>query len=140
MLWQILISLAVGVAALYILLVALLWRAHRRDPDTAHLRDALRLLPDLLRLLRRLAADPTLPRGVRVRLLLLIGYLVSPIDLIPDFIPVLGYADDALVVAIALRSVTRHAGPDAIARHWPGTTSGLDVIQRLAGTKPRITN
>jgi hypothetical protein len=58
---QILISLAVGVAALYILQVALLWRAHRRDPGTAQLRDALRLLPDLLRLLRRLAADPTCP-------------------------------------------------------------------------------
>jgi uncharacterized membrane protein YkvA (DUF1232 family) len=127
--WEILIS----PAALYLLLIVLLWRAHRRDPDTAHLRDALRLLPDLLRLIRRLAADPTVPRGVRVRLLLLAGYLASPIDLIPDFVPVLGYADDALIVAIALRSVTRHAGPDAIARHWPGTPTGLQLIQRLAG-------
>jgi len=72
--WQILISLAAGLAALSLLLIVLLWRAHRRDPDTAHLRDALRLLPDLLRLIRRLAADPTVPRGVRVRLLLLAGY------------------------------------------------------------------
>jgi uncharacterized membrane protein YkvA (DUF1232 family) len=131
--WQPLISLAAGVAALYLLVIILLWRAHRRDPDTTTLRDALRLLPDLLRLLRRLAADPSLPRGVRVRLLVLLGYLASPIDLIPDFIPVLGYADDAIVVAISLRSVTRHAGPDAIARHWPGTPSGLQLVLRLAG-------
>jgi uncharacterized membrane protein YkvA (DUF1232 family) len=131
--WQLLTSLAAGIAALYPLLIILLWRAHRRDPDTTRLRDALRLLPDLLRLLRRLTANPTLPRGVRVRLLLLPGYLAAPIDPIPDVIPVLGYADDAIIVAIALRSVTRHAGPDAIARHWPGTPTGLQLVQRLAG-------
>jgi uncharacterized membrane protein YkvA (DUF1232 family) len=54
-------------------------------------------------------------------LVLLIAYLASLIDLIPDFIPVLGYAEDAIIVAVALRSVIRHAGPDAIERHWPGT-------------------
>lgn len=56
-------------------------------------REALRLLPDVLRLLPRLAADRSLPRGVRVRLALLLAYLASPIDLVPDFIPVIGYAD-----------------------------------------------
>lgn len=80
------------------------------------MREALRLLPDGIRLLRRLAADPALPRGVRVRLWLLLGYLLLPFDLIPDFIPVLGYADDALVVALALRSITRRAGADALPR------------------------
>jgi len=131
--WQILISIVAGVAVLYAVLIALLWRAGRRAGNGAQLRDAVRLLPDLLRLLRRLAADSTLPRGVRLRLLLLIGYLAMPIDLIPDFIPVLGYADDAIIVALALRSVTRAAGPEAIARHWPGTWIGLKVVQRLAG-------
>jgi len=131
--WQILISIVAGVAVLYAVLIALLWRAGRRAGNGAQLRDAVRLLPDLLRLLRRLAADSTLPRGVRLRLLLLIGYLAMPIDLIPDFIPVLGYADDAIIVALALRSVTRAAGPEAIARHWPGTSIGLKVVQRLAG-------
>jgi uncharacterized membrane protein YkvA (DUF1232 family) len=52
----------------------------------------------------------------------------------PDFIPIIGYADDAIIVAIALRSVIRHAGPHAIERHWPGTGDGLNAIQRLAGT------
>ena len=133
--WQILVGILAGLALVYLVLAGLLWHAYRRDANTSLLRESLRLLPDLVRLLRRLAADPTLPRGVRIRLGLLIVYLASPIDLIPDFVPVLGYADDALIVAIALRSVTRHAGPQAIDRHWPGTPDGLRVIHRLAGTR-----
>jgi len=133
--WQILFGIIARLAWMYVVLAGLLWRAYRDDANTSLLTESLRLLPDLVRLLRRLAADPTLPRGVRIRLGLLIVYLASPIDLIPDFIPVLGYADDALIVAIALRSVTRHAGPQAIDRHWPGTPDGLRVIHRLAGTR-----
>jgi uncharacterized membrane protein YkvA (DUF1232 family) len=56
-----------------------------------------------------------------------------PIDLVPDFIPVLGYADDVVVVAIVLRSVIRAAGPEALERHWPGTPEGLRVIHTLCG-------
>lgn len=117
----------------YVVLLALLWRYARAHPDTVSMRDALRLLPDLVRLIRRLAADKTVPTGVRVRLVLLLVYLVSPIDLVPDFIPVIGYADDAVVVALVLRSVTRRAGPDALARHWPGTPQGLQLVEQLAG-------
>jgi uncharacterized membrane protein YkvA (DUF1232 family) len=131
--WHIALGVAAGLAVLYLALLAALWRAGRRDPDASSLREALRLLPEVLRLLRRLAGDRDLPRGVRIRLILLIAYLASPIDLIPDFVPVLGYADDAIIVAVALRSVIRHAGPAAIERHWPGTPEGLRTIQRLAG-------
>jgi uncharacterized membrane protein YkvA (DUF1232 family) len=122
-----------GLLLVWLVLVVCLWRAVRGTPDHASLREALRLLPDLIRLLRRLAGDPGVPRGVRVRLALLLAYLLMPIDLIPDFIPVLGYADDAIVVTIALRSVTRHAGPAALDRHWPGTPAGLATLRRLAG-------
>jgi uncharacterized membrane protein YkvA (DUF1232 family) len=97
----------------------------------------LRLLPDLLRLLRRLAGDVDLPLGVRIRLWLLLAYLVVPIDLIPDFIPVVGYADDAIIVALALRSVARRAGPQALERHWPGTPGGLAAVMRAAGIASR---
>ena len=131
--WRILLGLVAGIALLYLLLVAYLWRAYRRNPDAVRMREALRLLPDLVRLISRLAADPGLPRGIRIRLLLLGLYLASPIDLIPDFIPVLGYADDAVIVAFTLRSVTRRAGADAIERHWPGTPEGLRLVKRLAG-------
>jgi uncharacterized membrane protein YkvA (DUF1232 family) len=109
-------------------LVVALWFA---KPDEIDVRNAMRLLPDLLRLLKRLASDPTMPRGVRVRLALLLAYLALPVDLIPDFIPVLGYADDAIVVAFVLRSVTRRAGPEALAKHWPGTPDGLLAVRRL---------
>jgi uncharacterized membrane protein YkvA (DUF1232 family) len=68
---------------------------------------------------------------VRIRLALLIGYLALPIDLIPDFIPVIGYADDAIIVALVLRSATRSAGPDALDKHWPGTPEGLQALKRL---------
>ena len=98
----------------------------------ARLKETVRLLPDLLRLFRRLAADRTLPLAVRARLVLLIAYLASPIDLIPDVIPVIGYLDDALVV-LALRSVARRAGPERLRAQWPGTDAGFAAVARLAG-------
>ncbi|MBA4101678.1 MAG: hypothetical protein C0488_05530, partial [Arthrobacter sp.] len=88
--------------------------------------------PDLLRLVRRLAADRTLAAGVRVRLVLLLAYLLLPIDLVPDFVPVIGYADDAVIVALVLRSVLKRAGPGALERHWPGSPAGLEIILRAA--------
>jgi uncharacterized membrane protein YkvA (DUF1232 family) len=72
-----------------------------------------------------------MPRGVRIRLALLLGYLALPFDLIPDFVPVLGYADDAIIVALVLRSVTRTAGDNALAKHWPGTPEGLAALNRM---------
>ncbi len=92
----------------------------------------------MLRLVRRLATDPTLPRGVRIRLGLLLAYLACPIDLIPDFIPVLGYADDAIIVTAVLRGVVRRAGIDAVRAHWPGTDDGFAAIARLTGLR-RVT-
>jgi uncharacterized membrane protein YkvA (DUF1232 family) len=64
---------------------------------------------------------------------LLLAYLAFPIDLIPDFIPVLGYADDAIIVTAVLRSVVRRAGIDAVRAHWPGTDDGFTAITLLAG-------
>jgi uncharacterized membrane protein YkvA (DUF1232 family) len=128
--WTTLIAVVAGFVLLWFaLLIAL---AVTRPADL-RVTEILRLLPDTVVLLRRLAADPDLPRGVRVRLLLLLVYLVLPVDLIPDFIPVLGYADDAIVVALALRSVTRRAGSEALDKHWPGSTESLQAVQRLAG-------
>ena len=135
--WQTLLGVVAGVLLIYLMLLALLWGYARRHPDTVSMRDALRLLPDLLRLIRRLAADKTVPRGVRIRLVLLLIYLASPIDLVPDFIPVIGYADDILVVALVLRSVIRRAGPGALDRHWPGSPAGLHLLHRLARTPTR---
>jgi len=132
--WRAALGALAGLLLVYAVLLALLFAYARAHPETVTARDALRLLPDVIRLVRRLAADPTVPRAVRIRLVLLLAYLASPVDLVPDVVPVLGYADDAVLVALVLRSVVRHAGPDALTRHWPGTPAGLDLVRRLAGT------
>jgi uncharacterized membrane protein YkvA (DUF1232 family) len=125
-------DLALGVvAALVLAWLALVIGLILVRPRGGLLREALRLLPDVLRLIRRLAADKTLPHGVRIRLVLLLAYLAIPIDLIPDFVPVLGYADDAIIVTAVLRSVVRRSGLDAIRAHWPGTDDGFAAVVRL---------
>lgn len=128
--WPVLMGTLGGLLLLWLVLLVVLWRT---APNQTGLREALRLLPDAVRLIRRLAGDRSLPRGVRVRLVLLLAYLALPFDLVPDFIPVLGYADDAVVVVLVLRSVARSAGPQALERHWPGTPEGLAAVHRLAG-------
>jgi uncharacterized membrane protein YkvA (DUF1232 family) len=119
-----------ALAVMWLLLVGALVVAR---PDRAALGEAVRLLPDLLRLLGRLARDPAVPRGARVRLWLALAYLAVPVDLVPDVVPVLGYADDAIVVAAVLRSVVRRAGTATVRRHWPGTPDGFAAVTRLAG-------
>jgi uncharacterized membrane protein YkvA (DUF1232 family) len=113
--WSGLAGVLGGLLVLWIVLVVGLWLLR---PARTSVRDVLRLLPDLVRLLRRLARDSTLPRGIRLRLWLLLGYLALPFDLIPDVVPVVGYADDAMVVVLTLRSVIRTSG-FAAARHEP---------------------
>lgn len=132
--WEALIAVIGGIALIYAALLVLLALYARRHPETVGMKDALRLLPDLVTLLRRLVADRTLHRGIRVRLVLLLGYLLMPIDLVPDFLPVIGYADDVIIVALVLRSVIRRAGNEPLERHWPGSPSGLALVWRLAGT------
>lgn len=119
------------VLALLALAVLVLVQTGRR-PET---RALVMLVPDCLVLFRRLAADPTTPRRSKLLLVALIGYLAMPFDLMPDFIPVLGQLDDAIVVAMALRAVLRASGPDRVRRHWPGAPSTLDGILRLAGCR-----
>ena len=120
-------------AALLLAWLALVVALVLARPRGALLTEALRLLPDVLRLIRRLAADPDLPRGARIRLGALLVYLAVPIDLIPDFIPVLGYADDAIIVTAVLRSVVRRAGIGAVRARWPGTDDGFAALARLTG-------
>jgi uncharacterized membrane protein YkvA (DUF1232 family) len=132
--WDLVIGLVVALAVSWLALVVALAVIR---PRGGLLRESLRLLPDMLRLVRRLAADRTLPRGVRIQLGLLLAYLAFPLDLIPDFIPVLGYADDAIIVAAVLRSVVRRAGMAAVERHWPGSADGLAALVRLTGLSER---
>lgn len=126
---------AIGAAAAllvcWLLLIAALFRGNRRHGGTV--AEALRLLPDLVRLLRRVAGDPSLPVAVRARIWGLLVYLALPIDLVPDIIPVLGYADDAIITVIVLRGVVRRIGLDGLRRRWPGTEHGFQALAQLAG-------
>ena len=126
--WMIPVSLGAALILVWLALAVTFWIL---KPDDVGITDLLRLLPDTLRLLKRLAADPEMPRRIRVVLAGLLVFLASPIDLIPDFIPVLGYADDVIITAVVLRWVTRSAGPQALATHWPGTPDGLAALCRL---------
>jgi uncharacterized membrane protein YkvA (DUF1232 family) len=101
--------------------------------QTPHARAVARFVPDCAVLFSRLARDTRVPRRHKALLVALVGYLALPFDLIPDFIPIAGQFDDAIIVALALRSVVRQAGPELIHEHWPGPDSSLILIQRLAG-------
>lgn len=125
-------DVAIGVgAALILAWVALIAGLAMLRPRGGLLHEALRMLPDVLRLIRRLAADKTLPAGVRMRLWVLLAYVALPFDVIPDFIPVLGYADDAVIVIAVLRSIVRRAGVRAVREHWPGSDDGFNALCRV---------
>jgi uncharacterized membrane protein YkvA (DUF1232 family) len=126
---DVVLSVLGTLVVLWVAGMLLLWW---RRPTDFRLGDALRLLPDVIGLVRRLAGDTSLPRGVRIRIWLLVAYLAMPIDLVPDFVPVLGQADDVILVALVLRSVVRRAGPEAVERHWRGGDAGLAVVRRMA--------
>lgn len=127
--WTIAIGVLSAFAVIWLILAVAFWLMRPK----ATMQDLVRLLPDVLRLLKRLAADPELPRRIRIALLALIAFVVSPIDLIPDAIPVIGFADDVIIVGLALRWVSRTAGPGALAEHWPGTPDGLATLCKLCG-------
>ena len=123
----ILIALAAAVA-LYALLVGALLLAGRRTDARAWAG----FIPDCVVLVRRLMRDPRVPRSRKLLLGALIAYLALPIDLIPDFIPVAGQLDDAIVVALVLRSVLRAGGRELLREHWPGPARSLAVVERLS--------
>jgi len=115
-----------AVAAVYIAAVAALYLAGRRSAA----REVATLLPNLLALFRGLVRDPRVPRGSRLLLLFGAAWVASPIDLIPEFIPLLGPLDDAVVAALILRHVLRSAGEDVVAEHWRGDPA---TLARLLG-------
>ena len=78
------------------------------------------------------AVDREVPARCKVALVALVAYLASPIDLVPDFLPVIGVLDDAIVVALTLRWIVRVTGPDRVRRHWRGSARGLELVLRVA--------
>lgn len=128
MIGDILIASLLSLGALWIALIV--WVVASR-PSAAAIRDGIRLLPDILRLLRRVARDPESPRLLRMWMWLTLGYLAFPLDLIPDFLPGIGQADDIVLMALAIRAMVRHVGSERVRQQWPGTDSGLAMLWRL---------
>jgi uncharacterized membrane protein YkvA (DUF1232 family) len=120
--------LAAAALALYALAVAALVLAGRRTDARA----LAGFVPDCLVLVRRLLGDPRVPRSRKLLCAALAAYLALPFDLVPDFIPVAGQLDDAILVALVLRSVLRAAGTDLLAEHWPGPERSREAVRRLA--------
>jgi uncharacterized membrane protein YkvA (DUF1232 family) len=115
-------------AVLYLAFIALLLIGGKR----AHARALARFVPDCAVLFGRLLRDPRLARRHKLLVGALLVYLATPFDLVPDFIPVVGQLDDAIIVALVLRRVLRGAGRGLLAEHWPGPVESLALLMRLA--------
>ena len=96
------------------------------------MKELLRALPDLGRLLVRLVADPILPRAAKIALGAALVYLASPIDLIPDFIPFVGYIDDLLIAALVVDGIVNWVDRGLLLKYWPGTPDSLERVARAA--------
>jgi uncharacterized membrane protein YkvA (DUF1232 family) len=124
----------VGIGAVAVVygafVVALVLLGRRGDA-----RALVTFIPDCIVLVTRLARDERVPRRHKLLLLALVGYLALPFDLVPDFIPVAGQLDDAIVVALVLRHFVRDSGEDLIRELWPGPEQSLELILRLARPK-----
>ena len=123
-------AIAAGVIALalYLIFVLVLFVAGRRTDARA----LAGFIPDCIVLFKRLLGDPRVSRWRKVVIVGLIAYLAMPIDLVPDFIPVAGQLDDAIIVAFVLRTALRSGGPQMLRQHWPGPDSSLALVSRLA--------
>ena len=123
-----LLIVAVCVLVVYAAFVVALIVAGRRGGA----RDVARFIRDCIVLVRRLLGDPRVPRRHKLLLGALVGYLALPFDLVPDFIPIAGHLDDALLVVLALRAVLRGSG-ELLREHWPGPESSLALVLRFVG-------
>jgi uncharacterized membrane protein YkvA (DUF1232 family) len=123
-------AIIIGLVAAWLALLLILWLIRPRGVGA---RELARLVPDILRLVRDLVTDRSTPGGVRIALVVLLVWLISPIDLVPEFIPVLGPLDDVIVAVVVLRYVRRRLGDEELRGRWRGTDDGYRVLTRFLG-------
>ena len=119
------LTVLLGLVAAWALVILLLWRAR---PRGIQLRTLVSVVPDVVRLARSILSDPAVPLRVRLALVGLVAWLVSPIDLVPEFIPIVGPIDDVVVAVLVLRYVRRRLGDDDLRRRWSGSPEGLEAL------------
>jgi uncharacterized membrane protein YkvA (DUF1232 family) len=127
---RLIIGIVAGIAALWVAVLVLFWLFR---PRGVAVREVLAIVPDVLRLLRSLIGDRSAPLDVRVVLVGLVAWIISPIDLIPEFIPVLGPIDDIVVAVVAMRFVRRRMGVEDLRRRWSGSPDGFALLLRVIG-------
>jgi uncharacterized membrane protein YkvA (DUF1232 family) len=125
------LEIALGVLVLWAAMLAIFWVVRPKGVPVSSL---LRLIPDVLRLLRSLIGDRSVALDVRLVLVGLVAWIVSPIDLIPEFIPVIGPLDDIVVAVAALRYVRRRLGVAELRRRWAGTPEAFELLTRVIGS------
>src|SRR3954465_14224995 len=123
--WLVALLVAVGI---YVVLVAALIASGRRVAA----KELALLVPNLVLLFKDLLRDPVVPRGPKIALGIGVVWLISPIDLLPEFLPVLGPLDDAVVAALVLRYLVKRAGVGVVRSHWRGDPAPLTPILRAA--------
>jgi uncharacterized membrane protein YkvA (DUF1232 family) len=126
------LAAAAGVWLLAVLLLVLLGRRSQAKEFAA-------FLPNLVMLFKGLAKDHRVPRGSKLLLLVGAVWFASPIDLIPEFVPVAGPLDDAIVAVLILRHILKKAGRNVVAEHWRGDPAVLERLLRLTGVRPEGT-
>jgi uncharacterized membrane protein YkvA (DUF1232 family) len=126
-----LVGILAVLVVVYVALIALIVAGSRQWD----VRMIARLVPYCAILFKRLLGDPRVPSRWKVASGLALIYLALPIDLVPDFIPVAGQLDDAIIVAAALRTVVRHADPQLLREHWAGSDQSFGLLLRLAGSR-----
>ena len=128
---RVVVGIVASLIGLWVAMLVLFWALRPRGVPA---RQIIGVIPDVLRLLRSLIGDGSTPLDVRVVLVGLVAWIVSPIDLIPEFIPVLGPLDDVVVGIVAMRYVRRRVGIEALRARWTGTPDGFDLLTRIIGS------
>jgi uncharacterized membrane protein YkvA (DUF1232 family) len=127
----VLVSAVAGLLLVWVLLLVLLWLLR---PKGVPARELLRVVPDLLRLTRSLLTDGDVPLDVRIVVLGALIWVVSPIDPVPEFIPIIGWLDEVIVVVVALRYVRYRLGATTLQERWQGSEEGFTILTTVMGS------
>ena len=127
---QLILGIVVGLVVLWAIFLLIFWLLRPKDVPV---REILRVIPDVIRLLRSIIGDRTAPWDVRVVIGGLFVWIISPIDLIPEFLPGIGPLDDVIVAVVALRYVRRRVGIEDLRSRWKGSVDGFALLERVIG-------